>query len=288
MFFLIQKDEMERDRVQNAIILDLLHRYRFDHEYAFMSISDFYEDEEDLFGQNLHLKKAEEFDSRYKEAIPIGNVGFVRRFLQVFKGVELENAIEVPPVLRTDEFLKRRYSIVPVWDIPRSGSFFIKDATEQKVFSYKGDLERFLYDEVFEAKSSEYDTSFRLNYDHLYQVSEIVPILAEYRVYVLQRELNSISQFAGNPLIFPDTDLITRAVALLNKQPDSPRSYSLDIMVTPRGTAITEVHNFMSLGLYSVDWDDALLYAFKDGIDYIARYNTEQTEFSNFDTFQFR
>jgi hypothetical protein len=57
-------------------------------------------------------------------------------------------------------------------------------------------------------------------------------------------------------------------------------------MVTPRGTAITEVHNFVSLGIYTVDWDDSLLYALRDGMDYIVRYNTPQTEFSNFDTFR--
>ena len=67
--------------------------------------------------------------------------------------------------------------------------------------------------------------------------------------------------------VFLDTNLVSQAEALLNKRPDSTRFYSLDIMVTPRGTAITEVHNFMSLYLYSVDWDDALLYVFKDGID---------------------
>ena len=69
---------------------------------------------------------------------------------------------------------------------------------------------------------------------------------------------------------------------LINEQPDSPRSYSIDLMITPQGTAITEVHNFLSIGLYSVDWDEDLLYAFKHGLDYVLNYNVEQTEFTNF------
>ena len=285
MFFIIQKDKIETDPVQDAIILDLLHRYRYEHEYEFMSIEDFYDEEDIIFSIQRRKKSAEDFEDKYRQAIPVGSISFVRTFLQIFKGIEYENAIEVPPILRTDRFLKRKYSIVPVWEIPRKGEFFVKDATEQKKFSYKGNLEIGITDEMFEPASSEFDSSIRFDYDHLYQVSEVVSILAEYRVYVLQGKINTMSVFAGNPLIFPDADLIQEAVRLYAAQPDSPRSFSLDVMVTPRGTAITEVHNFMSLGIYTVDWDDSLLYALKDGLDYIVNHNTPQTEFSNFDAF---
>lgn len=283
MFFIIQKDKIETDPVQDAIILDLLHRYRYEHEYEYMSIEDFYDEEDIIFSIQRRKKSAEDFEDKYRQAIPVGSISFVRTFLQIFKGIEYENAIEVPPILRTDRFLKRKYSIVPVWEIPRKGEFFVKDATEQKKFSYKGNLAIGITDEMFEPASSEFDSSIRFDYDHLYQVSEVVSILAEYRVYVLQGKINTMSVFAGNPLIFPDADMIQEAVRLYAAQPDSPRSFSLDVMVTPRGTAITEVHNFMSLGIYTVDWDDSLLYALKDGLDYIVKHNTPQTEFSNFD-----
>ena len=136
---------------------------------------------------------------------------------------------------------------------------------------------------MFKEKTNEFDSSIRLDPDHLYQVSEIVQILAEYRVYILNRKINSMCIFAGNPLIFPDAELVKKAVRLINSQSDSPRSYSLDLMITPRGTAVTEVHNFLgSLGLYTVDWDEELLYAYKHGMDYAENYNVEQIEFSNF------
>jgi len=282
MFFLIQDEPVGRDPVQNAIVVDVLNRNKYMHSYEFMSIMDYYKEEEDDYSMIRTKKTAHDFDERYQDAIPIGSVGFIEQYLRTFKGIERDNAIEVPPVLRTDEFLKRKYSIVRRENIPRKGEFFIKDATRQKYFSYKGELEYYLHDEMFQEKTNEFDASIRLAPDHLYQVSEIVHILAEYRVYVLNRQVNSMCIFAGNPLLFPDADLIRKAVRLINAQPDSPRSYSLDLMITPRGTAITEVHAFLGIGLYMVDWDEDLLFAFKQGMDYILNYNVEQTEFSNF------
>ena len=284
MFFLIQNDPLTRDIVQNAIIQDVIDHNKYSHSYEYISSMDFYKDDMDefSFSTTTQLKTPDDFDERYKNAIPIGTVQFVEQYLQIFKGIERENAIEVPPVLRTDEFLKRKYSIVPADRIPREGNYFIKDATQQKSFSYKGELEYYLHDEMFREPLNEFDTSVRLDPTHLYQVSEVVKILAEYRVYVLNKEINSMCIFAGDPLIFPDADLIKKAVRLINEQPDSPRSYSLDVMITPRGTAITEVHNFLSVGLYTVDWDEDLLFAFKHGMDYVIQHNVEQTEFSNF------
>ena len=284
MFFILQNEPVGRDPVQNAIIQDVLDHNKYSHSYEYVCIMDFYKDDtdEDIFTMKRVLKTPEDFDERYREAIPIGTVRFVEAYLRMFKGIERDNAIEIPPILRTDEFLKRKYSIVPRDRIPRQGSYFIKDATQQKVFSYKGELEYFLHDEMFREKTSEFDTSIRLDPSHLYQVSEIVNILAEYRVYVLNREINSMCIFAGDPLIFPDADLVRKAIRLINGQPDSPKSYSLDLMITPRGTAITEIHNFLSVGLYTVDWDEELLYAFKHGMDYVKQHNTEQTEFTNF------
>ena len=109
-------------------------------------------------------------------------------------------------------------------------------------------------------------------------------IQAEYRVYVLNGSVETISHFAGDPFQLPEKDLIREAVEIYNRQPDCPKSYSLDIMITPNGTAITEVHNFMCLGLYNVNWDENLLYAYRDGWEYVLNLNTAQTAFSSFET----
>lgn len=282
MFFVIQKDNS--NTVEVAILEEVLGRYSRTHSYVKMSAEDFYitEEDEETFYTETRLRTVDEFDERYKTGIPLGDISFVERYLQIFYGIEYEQAIEVPPILRTDKFLKRKYSIVPPWNIPRTGHYFLKDASRQKQLKYKGDMGVFITDEMYEPKVSRFDASVRFDYSHLYQVSEIVKVISEYRVYVFNGEVNSMSFFAGDPFTYPDAELIKEAIKLYSAQPDSPRSYSLDVMVTDRGTAITEVHNFTSLGLYSVDWDDDLLYAYRDGIDYIINHNVEQTEFSNF------
>ena len=103
-----------------------------------MSFEDFYKDEDIPFSSQRIRKCSDDFEDKYQQAILIDSINFVRTCLQIFKGIQNENAIEVPSILKTDRFLKRKYSIVPVWDIPRTGNFIIKDTTEQKKFSYKG------------------------------------------------------------------------------------------------------------------------------------------------------
>lgn len=288
MFFILQKEENNWDtssKIESMMIEDLLKRTKYTNEYMFMSLNEFYDFEIDdtfLSVKSKVLKNKNDFDEKLTNAIPVGTIEFVSTWLKIFKGIERENAIEIPPVLRTDEFLKRKYSIRKASDIPKSGRYFIKDATQLKVFSYSGELEYFLYDEMFEPKKHDLDNSLRLDPTHLYQVSEIVNILAEYRVYIISGEIVSIEFYDGNPTKFPDIELIKKANLLYKTQSDYPNSYSLDVMVTPRGTAITEIHNFTSLGLYSTIWGTDLLYAYRDGIDYLLKHNTEQTEFSNF------
>jgi hypothetical protein len=45
-------------------------------------------------------------------------------------------------------------------------------------------------------------------------------------------------------------------------------------MVGKEGTAIIEIHNFTSIGLYTTIWGNELLYAYRDGIDYLLNDNT--------------
>lgn len=290
MFFILQKEKDNWDtstKIEIMMIESLLKQTRYTNEYIFMALDDFFEfeeiDEDDFLSiPKKKIKDKSDFDSKFEKAIPIGTIDFVSTWLKIFQGIERENAIEIPPILRTDEFLKRKYSIRKASEIPKSGRYFIKDATQLKVFSYDGDLEYFLFDEIFDPPKSEMDATLHLDPTHLYQVSEIVKILAEYRVYIISGKIVSIEFYNGEPTILPDVDLIKKANALYSTQYDYPKSYSLDVMVTPRGTAITEIHNFTSLGLYSTIWGTDLLYAYRDGIDYLINYNTPQTEFSNF------
>ena len=195
----------------------------------------------------------------YTEAIPVGTIEFVTAWLQKYHSIVTEYAIEVPQVLRTTEFLKREYHIVPLKDLPVKGEYFIKDATKLKSFCYQG--------EVSSLPIKEMDPT------HLYQASEIVDVLSEYRVYIIDHKIECIAHYNGNPLLLPDITLINKANNLYQFEKDAPKSYTMDIMVTNQGTSIIEIHNFTSVGLYNTVWGTNLLYAYRDGIDYLLQYN---------------
>lgn len=209
-----------------------------------------------------------------KGKIPIGTIQFVTKYLRNNYWVVNENPIEVPKYLRTDEFLKRSYKIVS-WDkIPRNGRFFLKDVSELKNF---GDIVNADYTDVDELfnyiPKTEFDCTLVLDKTHLFQVSQSFDIKSEYRVYVIGGEIEAICNYNGDPTLLPDVDLIKKAVLIINSNEKYLRSYTIDVMVGCTGTAIIEIHNFASVGLYTTQWGSSLPYAYRDGIDYLINDN---------------
>jgi len=92
--------------------------------------------------------------------------------------------------------------------------------------------------------------------------------VAEFRIYVVRGEIKNISCYKGDPCAEYDLPLLKKAINLCSSHDSFPKSYSLDIMITRRGTAILEIHNFLSLALYSTVWDESLLIALSDGLDH--------------------
>ena len=166
--------------------------------------------------------------------------------------------IEIPKCLRTEEFLKREYRVVPFEDIPR-GKYFVKDASRLKKYTFIGDTE-----ELFTGREAGF-----VDRTHLFQVSEIKEILSEYRVYVIGGKIDSICHYNGRPDLFPDMGLIEKANRTYMAKPDYPGSLTIDVMVTKEGTSLIEFHPFVSCGLYSTLWGDNLLGAYIDGINYV-------------------
>lgn len=269
MIFLLQK---ENDFDIDVLILkNILDKTKHLHEYITLSLSD--------LSDNLKSN----YPDWYKDAVPIGSIQFIGRWLSLFHGIDHIYPIEIPPCLRSDKFLKRKYSIRKKEDIPTEGSFFLKDSSQLKVFSYCGELSYFLHPEIWSKSNNEFDNSLRLNPNHLYQVSEVEDILAEYRVYIINGNIEVIAHYNGDATLFPDVKLIKEANLLYSCETDYPKSYSMDVMITPKGTSIIEIHNFHSLGLYSTLFGQNLAYAYRDGIDYIIKHNTPQSTYSNFE-----
>ena len=221
------------------------------YEYEILSEKDFYnKDTQTLFSKS-------QLPQEYQFAIPIGSIQFVATFLKIFYGIEKEESIEIPPCLRKPEFLKRYYQILSYDHLPTEGNYFIKDASDQKSFSYIGDVANMFL-----------NSSVSLNKTHKYVVSEIVDVFSEFRIYVIRKKIANISFYKGNPEIFPDLCFIKNIIAAYLSWDSSPQSFSFDVMVTKEGTSLIEVHSFISLGLYWTKWDESLIQGYIDSYNH--------------------
>ena len=216
-----------------------------------------------------------QLDSRevgeYEEVIPVGSLDYVQIFLSLVHGVDHMNPIEVPDVLRQDRFLKRKYSIRKRDDLPQEGYYFVKDASILKGFTYIGEVESLMVLNPDDQR------------EYLYQVSEVVDIISEYRCFVYHDKLMAINFYDGDCTVFPDISTIKSMIGNYMKDDARPRAYTIDVaVIRDRGTAIIEVHPWVSVGLYGYIFDNSLPYCYRDGFQYYIESNKEIKEWSNF------
>ena len=81
-----------------------------------------------------------------------------------------------------------------------------------------------------------------------YQVSEVIDIVSEWRVFVFRGEILYVALYSGDPLVFPDPETICDMVRAFT--PDAPVAYTLDVGVNWNQTFVIECHRFFSCGLY--------------------------------------
>ena len=224
----------------------------------------------------LTLADLDTYQFNDKKYIPIGNIDFVTKVMQlVYDPYFIEQPIEIPIYLQTPEFLKRIYKVCKWNEIPRTGKWFLKDASQIKYLSLCTNMEFFINDEIFDYKpKTKFDASLSLPKTDDYIISSPYQIQSEYRLYIINGKLEHIASYGNSVLPLPDMDLINKAIKLINENEPYLKSYSLDIMVGPEGTAIIEIHNFASLGLYSATFDQELITAYIQGIEYFLNDNT--------------
>lgn len=253
--FLLQK-EADTLEIEEAIIEELLKRNKYTHEYT--------------TGTLRELSK-----TTNDKMIPVGTIEFVTRYLNKFGYCSHEVPVEIPKYLQTEEFLKRDYKICKWDDIPRHGKFFLKDVSELKKYGNITDTTYIDVDDLFNyVPKNNFDATLVLSKEHMYQVSSILSIQTEYRVYVISNEIVAITNYEGSPVNIPDTKLLQKAVSLIQFNEKWLQSYTIDIAVGKFGTAILEIHNFTSVGLYHALWGSELLYAYVDGINYLKNDNS--------------
>lgn len=209
-----------------------------------------------------------------KEAIPVGTLDFVGIWLKEKFNIHNMNPIEVPDELRKERYLKRKYSIIKKEDLPKSGYYFTKYVSKLKEFTHIGQIETLQYTDINKESFLK---------DGFYQVSEVVDILAEYRVFVQNDEVKYIAWYDGKPVVQLDMNLLLEMIGVYSLSNSRPNSYTMDIaVIKDRGTAILEVHPWVSVGLYGYMFGSYLPYAYRDGLDYYKDINKEITVYSNF------
>lgn len=246
--FLLQKEEESGLEVEYTIIkTQILSSLQYK-----IGLIDF----EEISCADLRRCVASIQSRKYKDAFPIGNLQFVGEWMRLFHNKSVF-PIEIPTVLRRAPFVKREYKIVHCNELPSSGRYFIKDVSVVKGGTFHGDIETFKNDFLDKYQRS-----------HSFLVSSIVDVLSEWRVYVINGEIEHIAHYDGDCLALPDKELISDAVKIYSNEDGSLGSYTIDLMVSVNGTEIIEVHPFVSVGLYNSIWDDSLLDAYIDGIKY--------------------
>lgn len=274
MLFIIQYDETFKDLdIEMSILKDIISHQKHTHELMMKSISYF----------NKGVCYPKEID--IKKAVPVGSLDFVGQYLKNIHGIFNMNPIEVPNELRKEKYLCRKYSIVKADKVPRSGFYFIKDVSELKQFSYSGDMEL-----LFSRNAFSINNDSVLNSNHLYQVSELVDILSEYRVVVSDDMIKGIQFYNGDPTIMPTPDEINKIkemilVYMLNK--DRPKSYALDVAIIKsnntigRDLMIVELCPFICVGTYGF-YSKNIPYMYRDGVSWYIDCNIPIELFSNF------
>jgi hypothetical protein len=252
MFFLLQKLSEDHNMfVDQTILKDLLKNSK--HDYEEIHFIDLKDPDGGLLWPSC-------FPERYRNAIPLGTIEFVNAYLNIFKNIDNMKPIEVPGCLRNQYFLKRNYGFYLGDNLPKCDYCFIKDASQLKGFSHIGNLS--------EIKDN-------INPEHIYQISDVLNIKSEYRVYIINGRIYSIANYNGDVCMLPDMQLIQNANMRYSIEKDYPGSYTMDVGVGDFGTCILECHVLFSCGLYTTVLGTDFLNGYIDGMNYLKKYNFE-------------
>lgn len=210
------------------------------------------------------------------DSIPVGSIDFVQSYLNKAYSIPVMQPIEIPERLRMPKMLLRDYAIVKYEDLPQRGTWFIKNVSGLKKGTYCGPVEK-LRDE---------NHGMELNQDHIYQVSSVLNIVTEYRVFVHRDRIVGIQYYDGDVLVMPtptEIKKIQEAVVRYSVSKDCPDAYTMDWAIVntgckkePRDIALLEVHPFVSVGTYGLE-GPILVDMYKNGLQWYIKYNTPLT-----------
>ena len=173
------------------------------------------------------------FNAYHEHYVPVGSVEFVLSWMKRF-GVPTPKPMNVPKELLIPSCAKRPIVNGNHMDFEHviGGKYFVKSNTE-----IKG------YREVIEL-----DAPAPLPVPAgEYQVSEYIPILSEWRVFVYQGKMVGLQNYSGDFTVFPT---VSEIQYMISKFKSAPVAYTLDVGKNAYDTFVIECHDFFSCGLY--------------------------------------
>lgn len=180
--------------------------------------------------------------------IPIGTIEFVEKVMQRHYHRSRLKPVNIPLALQNKNFYKRRTAygagadaVQQLYDDWNTDELFIKSASRVKA-DFTGIYKRG-------------DSPIPYASEELILISEVLPMktdkCSEWRAFVNHGKIVDIKNYAGNQWALPDKhlveDMADATAAIL-------QACTVDVMVTDTGdTALVEVHNFISCGLYGAE-----------------------------------
>ncbi len=190
--------------------------------------------------------------------IPVGTLDFVEDYLKAYYGIEHINPIEIPKEMRNKDYVGRYYKILRKEDLPNRGFSFIKDVSKLKVYAGLMAI-------------SDYTRDFLTG--EVYQISDAITFISEYRVFVLNGEVQAIQHYRDDVLVFPDVNVIKQIINDYIAIEGSAKAFTVDVGIDDKGrTLLIEIHNFNSCGTYGF-YEMSLLEMYRLGFDYLINSN---------------
>lgn len=170
----------------------------------------------------------------------VGGVGMIRKRLEVFNIIPptIDYPDELYPYLRR---MIRKSTLHTIANNPDRWPVFIKSQEQKRL---TGKVIRSTKDLVGIGSQEDYGIYW----------SDVMDIVSEYRVFVRYGQILDIKHYFGDPLKFPNSEVIKNAIEDYKSAPDA---YGIDFGVLRDGrTILIEVNDAWALGCYGLECHD--------------------------------
>ena len=186
--------------------------------------------------------------AKWQGCIPIGTIEFAEKVMQKVYHIPRIEPVNIPLALQQKRFFKRNVAfasgadaVCALYDDWGVDELFIKSACRVKA--------------DFTGVYKKSDSSAPYEGEPLLLVSEVLPMrterCSEWRAFVHHGKILDIKNYAGSPWVLPDRRLVEDIAETVGGR---LKACTVDVMVTDEGeTALVEVHNFISCGLYGAE-----------------------------------